>query len=51
MIRIAICDDEKYMSDTIKTMVSDFFRRKAVRYRIDGVQVRRRVVHDIYCSL
>lgn len=28
MIRIAICDDEKYMSDKISTMVSDFFRRK-----------------------
>lgn len=30
MIRIAICDDEKYMSDTIKAMVSDFFRRKSI---------------------
>ncbi|MDE6625951.1 MAG: LytTR family DNA-binding domain-containing protein [Lachnospiraceae bacterium] len=28
MIRIAICDDEKYMCDTIRSMVSDFFRRK-----------------------
>ncbi len=28
MIRIAICDDEKYMSDKICAMVSDFFRRK-----------------------
>ena len=31
MIRVAICDDEKYMSDTIKTMVSDFFRRKNLK--------------------
>ena len=28
MIHIAICDDEKYMSDHIKTLVSDFFRKK-----------------------
>lgn len=28
MIRIAICDDEKYMSDHIRTLVSDFFRKK-----------------------
>ncbi len=28
MIHIAICDDEKYMSDHIKTMSSDFFRKK-----------------------
>ena len=28
MIRIAICDDEAYMSDIIGKMVSDFFRRK-----------------------
>ncbi len=28
MIRIAICDDEKYMSDHIKAMASDFFRKK-----------------------
>ena len=28
MIRIAICDDEKYMSDHIRAMVSDFFRKK-----------------------
>ena len=28
MIHIAICDDEKYMSDHIKTIVSDFFRKK-----------------------
>lgn len=30
MIRIAICDDETYMSDKIKNMVSGFFRRKNV---------------------
>lgn len=30
MLRIAICDDEKYMSDKIKAMVSDFFCRKNV---------------------
>lgn len=28
MIRIAICDDEAYMSENIREMVSDFFRRK-----------------------
>lgn len=28
MIRIAICDDEKDMSDHIRKMTSDFFRRK-----------------------
>ncbi len=28
MIRIAICDDETYMSEHIKEMVSEFFRKK-----------------------
>ncbi len=28
MIRIAICDDEKNMSDNIRAMVSAFFRRE-----------------------
>ena len=28
MIRIAICDDEKHMSDHIRSMISDFFRKK-----------------------
>ncbi|MCI8726107.1 MAG: response regulator transcription factor [Hungatella sp.] len=28
MIHIAICDDEKYMSDYIRVMASDFFRKK-----------------------
>ena len=28
MIHIVICDDEKQMSDHIKTFVSDFFRKK-----------------------
>ena len=28
MIRIAICDDEKHMSDHISSFVSDFFRKK-----------------------
>ena len=28
MIHIAVCDDEKYMSDAIRTMAYDFFRRK-----------------------
>ncbi len=28
MLHIAVCDDEKYMSDKIKMMVSDFFCRK-----------------------
>ncbi len=30
MLHIAICDDEKYMSDKIKRMVSDFFGRKNI---------------------
>ena len=30
MIRIAICDDEKYISDHVKTMVSDFFSKKNI---------------------
>ncbi len=30
MLHIAICDDEKYMSDKIKRMVSDFFCRKNI---------------------
>lgn len=45
MIRIAVCDDEKYMSDLIKTMVSDFFRRKNMEIVIlqfaDGEQLLR----------
>ena len=28
LIRIAICDDEKHMTDYIKAFVSDFFRKK-----------------------
>ena len=28
MIRIAICDDEKHMSDHIRSFVSDFFHKK-----------------------
>ena len=28
MIRIAICDDEKHMSDHIRSMVLNFFRKK-----------------------
>ena len=28
MLHIAICDDEKYMSNKIRTMVSGFFHRK-----------------------
>ncbi len=28
LIRIAICDDEKHMSDHIRAMASDFFRKK-----------------------
>ena len=28
MIHIAICDDEKHMSDHVKSFVSDFFRKK-----------------------
>ncbi|MCI8670036.1 MAG: response regulator transcription factor [Lachnospiraceae bacterium] len=34
MIHVAICDDEKYMSDMIKTSVSDFFRKKNMEITI-----------------
>ncbi len=34
MIHIAICDDEKYMSDHIKALVSDFFRKKNREIRL-----------------
>lgn len=34
MLHIVICDDEKYMSDKIRTMVSDFFRRKNMEIEI-----------------
>lgn len=34
MLHIVICDDEKYMSDKIRTMVSDFFHRKNMEIEI-----------------
>ncbi len=34
MIHIAICDDEKHMSDHIRTMASDFFNRKNMEITI-----------------
>lgn len=34
MISIAICDDEQYMSDKIKKMVSDFFHNKNIEISI-----------------
>ncbi|GFH90238.1 transcriptional regulatory protein BtsR [Lachnospiraceae bacterium] len=34
MIRIAICDDEKHMSDHIRAMASDFFRKKNSEIRL-----------------
>ena len=34
MIHIAICDDEKHMSDQIKTMTSGFFRKKNREIRL-----------------
>ncbi len=34
MIRIAVCDDEAYMSDKIKSMVSGFFRGKNMETEI-----------------
>ena len=34
MIHIAICDDEKHMSDLISTLVSDFFHKKNREIRI-----------------
>ncbi len=39
MIRIAICDDERYMSDHIKELVLDFFHKKnreaAIRLKLN----------------
>lgn len=34
MINIAICDDEKYMSDKIRAMVYGFFRKKNKRVAV-----------------
>lgn len=34
MIRIGICDDEKYMSDKIRAMVSGFFRERNIEILI-----------------
>ena len=34
MLHIAVCDDEKYMSDKIKAMASDFFHRKNMEIEI-----------------
>ena len=34
MIHIAICDDEKHMSDQIRAMASDFFRKKNRKIRL-----------------
>lgn len=34
MINIAICDDEQYMSDKIKNLVTDFFRNKKIEISI-----------------
>jgi two-component system response regulator LytT len=34
LIRIAICDDEKHMSDHIRAMASDFFRKKNSEIRL-----------------
>ncbi len=34
MIRIAVCDDEKYMSDKVRKMVSDFFHKKNIEIMI-----------------
>ena len=30
MLHIAVCDDEKYKSDKIKVMISDYFRKKNI---------------------
>ena len=34
MINIAICDDEKYISDKVKKLALDFFHRKNVKIKI-----------------
>ena len=31
MIHIAICDDEKYMLDNMKKIISQFFKRKNIK--------------------
>ncbi len=45
MIRIAVCDDEKSMSDQIRKMVSDFFRAKnreaSIRQFLSGEELLR----------
>lgn len=33
MINIAICDDEKYISDKVKKLALDFFHRKNVEIK------------------
>ena len=37
MINIAICDDEKYISDKVKKLALDFFHRKNVKIKISKV--------------
>ena len=38
-MKIAICDDEKYISDKVKKLALDFFHRKNVEIKIDGEKV------------
>lgn len=45
MIHIAVCDDEKYMSDLIETMVSDFFRRKNMEVSIQQFSCGEALLH------
>lgn len=45
MIQIAVCDDEKYMSDLIETMVSDFFRRKNMEVSIQQFSCGEALLH------
>ncbi len=42
---IAVCDDEKYMSDLIETMVSDFFRRKKMEVSIQQFSCGEALLH------
>ncbi len=39
MIHIAVCDDEPYMSEQIKALVSEFFRKKNREISLDRKSV------------
>ena len=41
MINIAICDDEKYISDKVKKLALDFFHRKNVKIKFHNLGAAR----------